>query len=107
MTNSSEKLCVKWNDFHMNIVSSYKDLRNDGDFSDITLVCDDGQQIEGHRIILCASSPFFNTMLKSKKHFHSMIYMRGLKVQDLVAIVDFIYNAMERQESFRRTWMFS
>ena len=71
-------------------------MRNDGDFSDITLVCDDSQQIEGHRIILYASSPFFNTMLKSKKHSHPLIYKRGLKVQDLVAIMDFVYNGKAR-----------
>ena len=52
MTEFSKKLFVKWNDFQMNMFSFYQDFRNDGDFSYITLVCDDGQQIEGHRMIL-------------------------------------------------------
>ena len=92
MTDSSGKFYLKWTDFQTNIVNSYQDLRKDGDFSDITLVCDDGQQIEGHRIILSASSPFFKTVLKVNKHPNPMIYMRGLKTKNLVAIMDFIYN---------------
>ena len=91
MTFSSEKLCVKWNDFQQSIARSYHDLRKDSDFCDVTLVCEDDQQIEAHRIILAACSPFFSTILKRNKHSHPMIYMRGIKTNDLVAIVNFIY----------------
>ena len=92
MTYSSEKFCLKWNDFQQNIVSSYHDLRKDTDFCDVTLVCEEGQEIEAHRIILTACSPFFSTVLKRNKHSHPMIYMTGLKAKDLAAIVDFIYH---------------
>ena len=92
MTYLSEKFCLKWNDFQKNTVGNYQGLRNDADFSDVTLVCEEGQQIEAHKIILTASSPFFSNVLKKNKHSHPMIYMRGLKVKDLDAIVDFIYN---------------
>ena len=92
MTDSSEKFYLKWTDFQTNIVSFYQHLRKNHDFSDITLVCDDGQQIEGHRIILSASSPFFNTVLKGNKHPHPMMYIRGWKAKNLSAIMDFIYN---------------
>ena len=67
-------------------------MRDDPDFSDVTLVCDDNQQIKAHRIILTACSPFFNTVLKSNNHSHPMIYMRGTKAKDMAAIVDYIYN---------------
>ena len=90
MTYPSEKFCLKWNDFQQNIVGNYKDLRNDTDFSDVTLVCEEDQEIEVHKIILSASSPFFRSLLKKNTHSHPMIYMRGLKAKDLVAIVDFI-----------------
>ena len=92
MTYFSEKLCLKWNDFQQNIVGSYHDLRKDSDFCDVTLVYEEDQQIEAHRIILSACSPFFSTLLKRNKHPHPMIYMRGLKNKDLVAILDFIYH---------------
>ena len=92
MTNYADKLCLKWNDFSQNIVNSYLELRNDNDFSDVTLVCEGNQQIEAHRTILAASSPFFNTVLKQNKHSHPMIYMRGLKIKDLVSMMEFIYH---------------
>ena len=92
MSYLSEKFCLKWNDFQQNIVSSYYDLRKDSDFCDVTLVCEEDQRIEAHRIILTACSPFFSSVLKKNKHSHPMIYMRGLKAKDLVAIVDFIYH---------------
>merc|ERR1712204_70170 len=41
--------------------------------------------------ILAASSPFFHNMLRRNKHPHPLIYMMGVKSEDLVAIVDFLY----------------
>ena len=87
-----EKFCLKWNDFQDNITTSYKNLRESSDFSDVTLVCEDNQQVEAHRVILSACSPFFMNVLKRNKHSHPMIYMRGLKGHILMGIVDFIYN---------------
>ena len=92
MTSASEKFYLRWNDFQQSIASSYQDLRKDPDFCDVTLVCDNDQQLEAHRIILTACSQFFSTILKRNKHSHPMIYMRGVTAKELVAIVDFIYH---------------
>ena len=86
------KFCLKWNDFQTNIRSSYKDLRETIDFSDVTLISEDNQQVEAHRIILSACSPFFMDWLKRSKHSHPIIYMRGIQSRDLTAIMDFIYH---------------
>ena len=88
---SSEKLCLKWNDFQQNILSGFKELRNDTEFTDVTLACEDGQQIEAHKVVLATSSPLFMNLLKSNRHQHPLIYMRGVKSEDLVAIIDFLY----------------
>ena len=61
--NTSEKLCLKWNDFQMNISSAFGELREDRDFSDAALVCEDGKQVEAHKVILATSSPFFMELL--------------------------------------------
>ena len=39
----------------------------------------DGHQIEAHKVILAASSPFFQAILKKNKHTHPLIYLRGMK----------------------------
>jgi len=87
----SEKLCLKWNDFQDNTNTAFASLRNDTDLTDVTLACKDGEQIQAHKVILAAASPFFLNLLRTNKHPHPLIYMRGLKAEDLVAIVDFLY----------------
>ena len=49
---TSEKFCVKWNDFQENIRASFSSLREDQDFTDVTMVCDDNQTLEAHKVIL-------------------------------------------------------
>ena len=88
---SEEKLCLQWNDFKESITLSFKALRNDKEFTDATLACEDGQVIEVHRTVLAASSPFFMELLKKHKHSHPLIYMRGIKSTILVTIMDFLY----------------
>ena len=90
--STSEKFCLKWNDFQDNISSAFGSLRDDADLTDVTLVCEDGQQVEAHKVILAASSPFFLNMLRRNKHSHPLIYMRGIKSEQLVALVDFLYH---------------
>ena len=87
----SEKFCLKWNDFQSNIKASFSNLRNYPDFADVTLACEDDQQIEVHRVVMASSSPFFSNLLKKNKHAHPLIYMRGVKAKDLTSVVDFMY----------------
>jgi hypothetical protein len=54
---NSEKFCLRWNDFEGNISAAFRELRDDKDFFDVTLACDD-EQIQAHKVILSACSPF-------------------------------------------------
>ena len=87
----SEKVCLNWNDFQGNLNIAFKNLREDNDFNDVTLACEDGSQVEAHKVVLAASSPVFQKLLRRNKHIHPLIYMRGMKSRDLLAIVDFLY----------------
>ena len=87
----SEKLCLQWNDFQDNVNSAIGSLRGDCDFVDVTLACEDGQQFDVHKVILAASSPFFQNVLRRNKHPHPLIFMRGVKAENLSAIIDFLY----------------
>ena len=87
----SEKLCLQWNDFKENAIGAFENLREDTDFADVTLACEDSKQVEAHKVILAASSPFFQNILKRIKHPHPLIYMRGIKSENLLAIIDFLY----------------
>ena len=71
MYREDEKLCLKWNDFQENAISAFQMLRDDREFADVTLACEDGQQIEVHKVILASSSPFFLNILRKNKHPHT------------------------------------
>ena len=88
---SLEKFSLKWNDFHKNISTSLVNLREDTHFSDVTLISEDGQKLEVHKVILSSSSPVFMKMLQMNKHPQPMIYLRGFKATHLHSILDFMY----------------
>ena len=62
--NKREIVCssltsLQWNDFQENIKSAFRNLieDNDSDFADVTLACEDGHQLEAHKVILDGSRP--------------------------------------------------
>ena len=87
----SEKLCLQWNEFQKIVSSAFGDLREDKDFTDVTLACEDGKQVEVHKVVLASSSPFFMELLKRNKHPHPLIYMKGVKSDNLIAMLEFFY----------------
>ena len=88
---SSEKFCLKWNDFEANISGAFRELRDDKDFFDVTLACDD-DQINAHKVILSACSPFFRTVLRRNPHQHPLLYMKGVRYTDLQSVLTFMYH---------------
>ena len=98
----SEKLCLQWNDFKENVNSAFGSLRNDKEFTNVTLASEDGQEIEAHKVILAASSPFFEKILQKSKHPHPLIYLRGFQSKNILSILDFLYlgEANVYQEDF-------
>ena len=63
----SQQFCVRWDDFQQNVRTSLKELREDREFADVTLVCQDGKKFELHKNILAASSPFFLDIFLTRK----------------------------------------
>ena len=99
----SDKLCLQWNDFEENVNSAFGRLREDKEFTDVTLACEDGQQIEAHKVILAASSPFFEEIFQKCKHPHPLIYLRGFQAKDFGAILDFLYSFLAIAEEIKLT----
>ena len=87
----SEKLCLQWNNFKENANSAFGKLRDDEEFSDVTLVCEDRQQMAARKVILASSSPFFEKILKKSKHPQPLIYLKGFQSKDFALILDFLY----------------
>jgi len=87
---SSEKFCLRWNDFETNISVAFRELREEKDFFDVTLACDDSQ-IQAHKVILSACSPFFRNVLRRNPHQHPLLYLKGVKYKELLSVLNFMY----------------
>ena len=86
-----EKFSLRWNDFQSTISKSFKILRKENDFQDVTLISDDEQKIQAHKVILSSSSDFFNNILKNNSHSHPLLYLSGVSSTNLQFILDYIY----------------
>ena len=86
-----EKCTLNWTDFDASTSKTFKDLLTDQDFTDVTLSCDDEKQIKAHKVILSASSPVMKRILKYNHHQNPLIYLKGVKFEDLQNMVQFIY----------------
>ena len=85
------QLCMRRNDFERSIKDSFRSLRHDKEFADVTLASEGGDQLEAHKVALSISSPIFANLLKKNRHQHQLIYMRGVKSETLAAVLDFVY----------------
>jgi len=87
----SEKFCLRWNDFESNISQSFSEIREEKDFFDVTLACDD-DQIQAHKVIISACSAFFRKILKKNPHQSPLLYLKGVRFNDLQSIMQFMYH---------------
>ena len=82
---------LKWTNINKNLDNTFKRLKGNSDFSDVTLVCEDGQKTVVHKAMLAASSPLFHGLLNSERNDHQMIILAGVKSEYVSSVVDFIY----------------
>ena len=87
---SSEKFCLKWNDFESNICSAFRDLKNEKDFFDVTIACEE-EQVSAHKVILSACSPFFKNLLRRNQHQHPLLYLKGISFSGIQSVLNFMY----------------
>ena len=87
---SDQKVFYEWQNYEEGLKSMFSVMREDGDFADVTLACED-ESIKAHQVVLSASSLFFRNLLKTLSHPHPIVYMRGVKADHLSALLDFIY----------------
>jgi hypothetical protein len=91
---SSDNFCLRWNDFESNISTSFRELREDSEFFDVTLCCDNGTDIvPAHKVILAACSPLFRKILSRQKNQQNpFLYLKGIKLKELQAVLNFMYH---------------
>ena len=91
---SSDDFTLRWNDFASNIKNSFSELREDSEFFDVTLCCDNGTDIiPAHKVILAACSPLFRKILSCQKsQQNQLLYLKGIHLKELQAVLNFMYH---------------
>jgi hypothetical protein len=73
-----EKFHLSRNDFHLSSASAFRELLKENYFADVTLACEDGQQVKAHKVILSSSSLFFKNILLKNLHPSPLILLAGI-----------------------------
>lgn len=86
-----ENFCLRWNDYEKKYAETFRTLREDDHFADVTLACE-GHAVKAHRIILCACSSYFSHILRTINPVqHPVLLLQDVRPVDLTALMDFIY----------------
>ena len=96
----AEQYSLESVNFAANLSSSLASLLSGSQLCDITLVCDDGQ-LSAHKVILAASSTFFSSVFLMNPHNHPLMYLRGVKTEQMQSLLQFLYagaTAMKKEE---------
>ena len=89
---SSEKFCLKWNDFQENVTKSFSQMRQQSGLFDVTLVSSDQKQVSAHRLVLSACSDFFkNIFNNNNSHSHPLLYLDCVDSGEINLMLDYIY----------------
>ena len=91
MVKVEEKLFVRWNDFKVEAPDSQRRMWEEMEFTDVTLVTADEQQIKSHRLILSAHSSFFKRILTRNPQQNLVVYLKDICLSELALLLEYVY----------------
>lgn len=86
---SEQQYSLKWNDFQTSILSSFRHLRDEEDFVDVTLACDQ-RSFTAHKMVLSACSPYFRKLLKANPCEHPIVILRDVRAEDVESLLRWV-----------------
>merc|ERR1711915_687704 len=92
-----ENFLMRWELHDENRSASLNDLWKNERFLDVTIVCDD-DQIDAHKLMLSAASPFFQKILLRSEHHvgRPLLYLKGTRIKQIYSLLEFIYKGEVR-----------
>lgn len=87
---TSQQFFLRWDNYSSYISYAFGTLRNQEDLVDVTLSCE-GKKIRAHKVLLSACSSYFRDVFKDNPCQHPVIVFKNVKFEDLLAIVEFMY----------------
>ena len=83
---------LKWRGFPRHLQSALGLALTSGDYSDVTLLCQD-QQVRSHKLLLACSSVLRNILDSNL----DCVFLRGVRGEILTSILRFIYRVSQKK----------
>lgn len=85
-----QQFCLRWTNYHSNLSTVFDQLYQAESFADVTLISE-GRSIRAHKMVLAASSPYFQTIFTETPCKHPVVIIKDVRYEELKALVDFMY----------------
>lgn len=86
-----QQYCLRWKYHHSNLQTMFSQLLDREAFCDVTLACE-GQTLRAHRVVLCACSTFFDSILTNRyTDKDPIVIMKDCKFDDIRCLIEFMY----------------
>jgi len=95
---AEEKFTLAYTDFQANAAEVFSELRQDSEFSDVTLACNDGTMIRAHKVVLAGCSPILRKLFQQYNHPNPLIVLRGLNKCELEKVISYAYTGKAEVE---------
>ena len=82
---------IDWDDFTATSSERFQNLVGKKEFSDVTLVSDDGTRVPSHQVILASGCTFFEKLLVEETSKNPLIFLRGVEAILLEPLLNFLY----------------
>ena len=87
---TTQQYSLRWNNYFRHLTYALDNHRTNDDFVDVSLCCD-GRKIKAHKVVLSSCSGYFKEIFKENPHPHPVIIFKFIKFDDLMSIVEFMY----------------
>ena len=84
---ANEKFTLTWHLYTDHFQGLLSNLFDNGESSDVTLVCDDQVKFKAHKFILKSCSPVFESILNESNDYKTVVYLRGVDQLELRTIL--------------------
>lgn len=86
----SQVFSLRWTNHQSNMLNVFEKLLASEAFTDVTLACDGGS-IKCHKIVLAASSDYFQKLFMDSASEHPIVFLKDVKADQIRAILDYMY----------------
>ena len=105
----NSKVKLSWVGFSARSPQTLRDIWERRDFTDVTLVTEDGTQIFSHQVILGSASAFFKRILTMDNNHNQqrpLLFLSGVKGSVAASLMDFIYlgECFVQEEDIDQDW---